>query len=604
MIPCVTLPLCRTIKWSVNCHRKAYHLLPRLYSKTVIGSSFLPLDQLVRGRREEAQRSLLVEVAGLASALALHQVCSQYGSVHKMFHYTVNSGNNNKEMILVEFKESSSLDQALQFACSQSVKNIIPAHSPLVWLAAGKSSNETTNAHITQDLLELVTPNIKYSKEELQQQIFQCNDIEVALSGLFPRATVLPFGSSVNSFGNFNCDLDMILELSGIGAQDNTQRLVFQAKKAPSSANSRLALQRRMEIISDIIDNFVPGCSQVRKILNARVPIIKYRQNLTDVDCDLTMSNRSGFYMSQMLYMYGSLDSRVCPLVFAVRRWARDRHITSPYSGRWITNFSLTLMVIFYLMNVSTPVIASLQSLNINSGPDEEEIESDRFIFPKSLEKVAASENKDSLETLLRGFFEFYDQFNFRERGLSIVTGNSFIKPEHNALYIQNPLERVLNVSRNVTLEEVERFRAELTHARYLLEGSTPDVDAERNEPWGALCLWDESTTGIANHRILEASPNYSIDWKEVFHTEDAKGQASSVHEKNASSFKLKSARSNREYKNFTKQTFNENGILGRGMELKNASELKGLVTKLKQKTSQKGNNGRRSKYNFKGKYK
>ncbi|KAG7162053.1 Poly(A) RNA polymerase-like [Homarus americanus] len=509
MIPCVTLPLCRTIKWSVNCHRKAYHLLPRLYSKTVIGSSFLPLDQLVRGRREEAQRSLLVEVAGLASALALHQVCSQYGSVHKMFHYTVNSGNNNK------------------------------------------ISEQIQKVYDGQKLTEL----------GWRLRFLTCR-------------------------------------------QDNTQRLVFQAKKAPSSANSRLALQRRMEIISDIIDNFVPGCSQVRKILNARVPIIKYRQNLTDVDCDLTMSNRSGFYMSQMLYMYGSLDSRVCPLVFAVRRWARDRHITSPYSGRWITNFSLTLMVIFYLMNVSTPVIASLQSLNINSGPDEEEIESDRFIFPKSLEKVAASENKDSLETLLRGFFEFYDQFNFRERGLSIVTGNSFIKPEHNALYIQNPLERVLNVSRNVTLEEVERFRAELTHARYLLEGSTPDVDAERNEPWGALCLWDESTTGIANHRILEASPNYSIDWKEVFHTEDAKGQASSVHEKNASSFKLKSARSNREYKNFTKQTFNENGILGRGMELKNASELKGLVTKLKQKTSQKGNNGRRSKYNFKGKYK
>lgn len=41
----------------------------------------------------------------------------------------------------------------------------------------------------------------------------------MALSGLFPKATVVPFGSSVNSFGNLNCDLDMILELSNSGAE-------------------------------------------------------------------------------------------------------------------------------------------------------------------------------------------------------------------------------------------------------------------------------------------------------------------------------------------------------------------------------------------------
>ena len=41
----------------------------------------------------------------------------------------------------------------------------------------------------------------------------------MALSGLFPRASVLPFGSSVNSFGRFNCDLDMVLELSDVNDQ-------------------------------------------------------------------------------------------------------------------------------------------------------------------------------------------------------------------------------------------------------------------------------------------------------------------------------------------------------------------------------------------------
>jgi len=37
--------------------------------------------------------------------------------------------------------------------------------------------------------------------------------IELALKGLYPYCTVVPFGSSVNGFGHTNSDLDMIIEL-------------------------------------------------------------------------------------------------------------------------------------------------------------------------------------------------------------------------------------------------------------------------------------------------------------------------------------------------------------------------------------------------------
>lgn len=46
-----------------------------------------------------------------------------------------------------------------------------------------------------------------------------------------------------------------------------------------------------MEAIGDLLQLFLPGCSQVRRILQARVPIIKYYQQLADVECDLSMSN-------------------------------------------------------------------------------------------------------------------------------------------------------------------------------------------------------------------------------------------------------------------------------------------------------------------------
>lgn len=38
--------------------------------------------------------------------------------------------------------------------------------------------------------------------------------IETCLSGMFPNATVYPFGSSVNGFGKMGCDLDLVLRLN------------------------------------------------------------------------------------------------------------------------------------------------------------------------------------------------------------------------------------------------------------------------------------------------------------------------------------------------------------------------------------------------------
>lgn len=49
--------------------------------------------------------------------------------------------------------------------------------------------------------------------------------------------------------------------------------------------------QKYMESLSDMVSLFLPGCAQVRRILQARIPIIKFHQQLTDIECDLSMSN-------------------------------------------------------------------------------------------------------------------------------------------------------------------------------------------------------------------------------------------------------------------------------------------------------------------------
>ncbi len=59
---------------------------------------------------------------------------------------------------------------------------------------------------------------------------------------------------------------------------------------------------------------------------------------------------RSGYYMSEILYLYGELDTRVRPLVFVVRKWAREHGlIEDARPTSYFTNFQLTMLVIFFL---------------------------------------------------------------------------------------------------------------------------------------------------------------------------------------------------------------------------------------------------------------
>ena len=78
--------------------------------------------------------------------------------------------------------------------------------------------------------------------------------------------------------------------------------------------------------------------------------------------------HRVAMKSTELLYLYGELDQRVRSLVFAVRCWARVHSVTSSIPGAWVTNFSLTVMVLFFLQRRSTPLIPTLDHLRELAG--------------------------------------------------------------------------------------------------------------------------------------------------------------------------------------------------------------------------------------------
>ncbi len=75
--------------------------------------------------------------------------------------------------------------------------------------------------------------------------------------------------------------------------------------------------------------------------------------------------NRSSYYMSKLLWNLSSIDNRIAPLVFAIRRWAREASITQSTPGPWFSNFQMTLLVLFYLQSIG--ILPKLNYINEQS---------------------------------------------------------------------------------------------------------------------------------------------------------------------------------------------------------------------------------------------
>jgi len=91
------------------------------------------------------------------------------------------------------------------------------------------------------------------------------------------------------------------------------------------------------------------------------------------------------------------------------------------------------------------------------------------------------------VDVLLIEFFKFYGDFNFGNSGVSLVNGAIVTKPdEASPIYIENPLERELNVSKNVLREQVEKFQTLCRTAGTSLENTRSN---SAGEAWGLLSI-------------------------------------------------------------------------------------------------------------------
>ena len=452
------------------------------YSKQVGAKkleNYKPFEQMLKFRQNEAKKCILVKVHTMKYISDLEKFCKHYANIVNILPYSVTD---NKNFVLMELQSAEDVQIFKDIAAFKTDVECIQIVSPLF---SFESRNKFSSYQSKEDIalysnfrvpkldevrksLEQVDSvsdqmvslynGLKITDLDIRLRFYTANLISYYLSMLFPNVHVVPFGSSVNGFGQVGCDLDLLCKTT------MDHRKVLNGSKRFFSITRKIPLIERdeqkefLEVVATIMKMCIPGISNIKKILEARVPIIRFSNVYTNMICDLSSTNTVALHMSELLYIYGQLDWRIKPLIFTIRKWARDMNLTKIFPGQWITNFSLTLLIIFYLQTKN--ILPSISTLNkfIELDKKTKKATNSNFNWFVSWQRSIKHVNDESLQSLLYHFFEYYSTFDFKTQAICIKDGKFKPKNDFSPLYIHNPFDTTLNVSKNVNSTELIRL--------------------------------------------------------------------------------------------------------------------------------------------------
>ncbi|XP_028406866.1 poly(A) RNA polymerase GLD2-A-like [Dendronephthya gigantea] len=226
----------------------------------------------------------------------------------------------------------------------------------------------------------------------------------------FPECSLHICGSTCNGLATNESDIDLCLLIS-------EKRPIVQRYEAIKILHQLNGMLKRSAYL------------QKCHVIQAKVPILKFRDTKSQCECDININNTVGIKNTHLLQGYCGYDWRVQPLIMIVKKWAK-RHGINDASKGTLSSYSIVMMVLHYLQDPCKPaVVPSLQIAYPNI------FDESRNIYDLSLENPTvriihnSSNNHGTLGELLLGFFQYYaEQFNWNDDVISVRQGNKYPK--------------------------------------------------------------------------------------------------------------------------------------------------------------------------------
>lgn len=385
------------------------------------GKRHIELEKLQKKQMSTATKSLYVR--GYPSGSTSNQIAQFFTGFGKVDKIVLEKEHG--YYAIVEFNDESTVQSILSLPLvvmngsrltikSRQLKGLPPKRKtqPNEQNSARNDTNSSVDATGSNDLLErmkecsnmteemnFLTNELSLSSEDILQRHSVCREIENILRmNLFPVCSVHPFGSSVSGLGSKGCDLDIFLNLESDGTLNG---LPFAAKDllcdvpdfqngpctpsaAPPLPNGGVSgpdvgevvdgsmdpaadqpVLQLVRKISDLLYTNSDVFSRVIHISNARCPVVKFIHVQSGLKCDLSINNRLALCNTVLLKCLLNSDDRIRPLIASVRHWAKLSEVAGQSNtGSKLTNYALTMVVVFYLQNISPPVLPPIQELS------------------------------------------------------------------------------------------------------------------------------------------------------------------------------------------------------------------------------------------------
>ncbi|KAF9337288.1 hypothetical protein BG006_005499 [Podila minutissima] len=258
-------------------------------------------------------------------------------------------------------------------------------------------------------------PLLIASPEETNMRHHLVQRLQALFDAKFPGQSLIikPFGSYVTGLGDNNSDVDICVYSD------------FFRPQALHSDVSFLAswLQQECQMFD------------VQAITDAKVPIVKFVDNITSIHCDLNVQHPLGITNSELIKNYIDIDERLPMFLMLLKYFAKCHSILDASQG-YLCSYALILMGIVFFQEQEKPILPRLQSKftcpkhgkkkSLGAALSEGSVQSRSVIqagqrfdctFDTRLAKYKGygRSNKKPVAQLLYEFFEFFcRRFDYR----------------------------------------------------------------------------------------------------------------------------------------------------------------------------------------------
>lgn len=200
------------------------------------------------------------------------------------------------------------------------------------------------------------------TKQEVQMKNKCFKKIQRILNKKFRGSALHMFGSSANNLGVCqNHDIDLSIEIdvrpdasddSGSDSENEDLRDQISGRNNNSNGGGggggdpRPTQQQVVKQMAGLLRR--SRMSKVFAIPKARVPIVKFIEPETSIECDICVNNLLAVENTSLLRLYSEIDPRLKELVILIKHWSKCRGVNGAFKGT-LSSYAYVIMVIHLL---------------------------------------------------------------------------------------------------------------------------------------------------------------------------------------------------------------------------------------------------------------